>query len=968
MKARADISGRLMILLAAIALAGLVAFIVPSVFFSLPLFAFSRQIMIIAGFWLVCGLGFYFAISRAADRFDSVGNLFPARLTFQQAARRVFLAVFLLFPLGLLTYQHFHEFFQVVVTGQVYDPTGWMAPLTGAGAYTLTSLAYVLLAVYALILLAGRPHIRQYFEGLSDRYIILVILLAALSIRLFFIYTVNSQPFSDFDLIHLDALRLSQGDNPQEMYVATHVIVTMIYGLLYKVFGPYLLVIKIFQALLHALSGIFIFYTGKEILGSRFWAGVTGILAVSWPSLALYSNVLTPEHLFLFVECALLYFVVRFFKKQRLSPHTDGWLAGIWDFVLLGFLFGLLGMFRPFSQLFSIAFLLTLVIYARDFDQLKKTAVKALVLVLVAWLLGVIPGIIASHYDNVFINVRPCSLLVGMNIESMGQFNVADKDLCWESGLASADQNKFTQIMLETVLGRLHAHQDQILSFMAQKFEILWTNSNLIVFWAIQLAEGEDKGPALALARNVNLIDFSMMLVATLACLIGTVIAFFKDVKPAVFFMLLTFLAFNLMEIIFEVQTRYRTVVMPLYIFFACWAIAGLAPRVQEKYSEWKAHQKMSPRSLFSLSPGNAIRQPELNEVLPVLDGLRFLAFLLIFINNAPLLGSSPIWQWLHRYGWMGVDMFLCLSAYLYTKLLLTEFQQTGSINIQKFYIRRALHIWPLYYLFLIFMLVLTYVIFPERLASWRVVGLFTFTDNFFAAAVQSYNLVLFAGHLWMISLEEQFHAVIPWALRPLFKMSPRAKTWMILGALLVGSLLRYFLVLWMAPPQVVILVLPFTRFEAILLGILLGLGSLDALLEQVPPLASGLLGLLSLNAATVKPGIPFLTYILPGLGMALILHALLRVSHRFEWRWITSRPMVYLGRISYGLYVYHLLSLGLARQYLRVEQTNYWLWVAAVFILPLLGTIAAASLSHAVIEKPFLRLRERFSLDRSRH
>lgn len=66
------------------------------------------------------------------------------------------------------------------------------------------------------------------------------------------------------------------------------------------------------------------------------------------------------------------------------------------------------------------------------------------------------------------------------------------------------------------------------------------------------------------------------MLIATLACLVGTALAFFKGIKPALFFCLLSFFGFNLMEIPLEIQTRYRTVVMPLFIFFACWALAAL--------------------------------------------------------------------------------------------------------------------------------------------------------------------------------------------------------------------------------------------------------------------------------------------------------------------------------------------------------------------------------------------------------
>lgn len=369
------------------------------------------------------------------------------------------------------------------------------------------------------------------------------------------------------------------------------------------------------------------------------------------------------------------------------------------------------------------------------------------------------------------------------------------------------------------------------------------------------------------------------------------------------------------------------------------------------------------------------MQQPQAKTYFPELDGLRFLAFLLVFIHHAPLLSENPLWQWLHRYGWMGVDLFLCLSAYLFTKLLYTEFQQTGSIHIPYFYIRRTLRIWPLYYLFVIGMLALTFFTLPERIDSWRVAGLFTFTDNILSAVFGNYNLILFAGHLWTISYEEQFYAVIPWALRSLFKMSQRTRTQIILGVLLVGLIIRIILSLVVKVPYVAIWVLPVTHFEAILLGLLVGLGGLDQALARVPPLAAGATGILSLLVIDLLPKTPIVSaiplqvyhFFLTGLGMALILHTLLRVSHKPEWRWISSRPMAYLGKISYGLYVYHLLCLGLASQYVHVAEANYWLWVAAVFLLPLAGTIGVSSLSYSFIEKPFLRLKERFAIVLSR-
>ena len=92
---------------------------------------------------------------------------------------------------------------------------------------------------------------------------------------------------------------------------------------------------------------------------------------------------------------------------------------------------------------------------------------------------------------------------------------------------------------------------------------------------------------------------------------------------------------------------------------------------------------------------------------VPQLDGLRFLAFLLVFVHHgphwdavfAPHSTGNRIFSFLESYGWCGVDLFLVLSAYLITSLLLIEYQQEHDISLRGFYLRRILRIWPLYYL-----------------------------------------------------------------------------------------------------------------------------------------------------------------------------------------------------------------------------------------------------------------------------
>ncbi len=582
MKPQTIFGSRIIVFLSSMVLGCPVAIFVPSLFFNIFLLTFPQQILIIVGIWFCFGVILYFFISWRVSRFIVLSTLFTTDLSFQQKIRKVFLAIFFLFPVCLIAFQHFREFFQILIQGKVYDPLGWMAPQEGASSFLIGVLTLGLFLISMPFIVARKPRLRQYLDDLPDYYYIIFILLAGTLIRLLFIYLINTQPISDFGVINSDAILVSQGARPEHMYVAVHVVTTMIYGFLYTIFGPNLIVIKLFHIVLYVLSGIFIYYAGKENFENRLWAGIAGILVVSWPSLALYSNVLTPEHLFIFVECALVFVVSHFFQTQGARQSK---IRETFGFVVIGSLLGIMGMFRPFSQLFLMAFLITLFIYGSSFN-LKRIFLNITALLLSVWLLSNVPGIIASYYHNQFGNVRPCNFLVGMNIEALGQYNVEDSALCRKVLLSTPNESAFTFKIMEITLERLHTEQDRLFPFFDKKFAILWVNSNEIVFWAIQLAKGDDPVFALDVVQKVNLVDFAMMFIATIACVAGTALAFFKDVKPAIFFGLLSFFAFNLMEIFFEVQTRYRTVIMPLVIFFACWALAALLPGIQKNNRE----------------------------------------------------------------------------------------------------------------------------------------------------------------------------------------------------------------------------------------------------------------------------------------------------------------------------------------------------------------------------------------------
>lgn len=360
----------------------------------------------------------------------------------------------------------------------------------------------------------------------------------------------------------------------------------------------------------------------------------------------------------------------------------------------------------------------------------------------------------------------------------------------------------------------------------------------------------------------------------------------------------------------------------------------------------------------------------------PELDGLRFIAFLLVFIHNALPILSNPFLKKIAEYGWIGVDLFFCLSAFLITKLLVTEYEQAGKINIRNFYIRRILRIWPLYFFYI--SLALFFPLQSEISTAnilKHVAGLATFTYNFVYFYLNP-NLILAFVHLWTISYEEQFYAVIPWVLRKLITFTEESMWALLATIFLLGNSVRaLFIYLKIEHPAIYLL--PFTHFDSILGGLAIGLGSLDRPLNRFKGSTLLFFGVVSNAMVFLLPNNDIngaglmLTYPLLGLGTSLIIFSAVKKDSHLLTKFLGNKLLVYLGRISYGLYIFHFLSLALASQIcnkiLGITSQQISTWSSLVFIIGLSLTILFAILSYYWIEKPFLKWKDKFSLVLSR-
>ena len=162
---------------------------------------------------------------------------------------------------------------------------------------------------------------------------------------------------------------------------------------------------------------------------------------------------------------------------------------------------------------------------------------------------------------------------------------------------------------------------------------------------------------------------------------------------------------------------------------------------------------------------------------LPELDILRFFAFFLVFFNHVgqtdgafwaqvPLVGSLGSLFIAAAIGsGFGVDLFFALSSFLITTLLMKEREKEGRIDVRAFYLRRALRIWPLYFVFLLLLRPLLPLVMPEENMPWEyTVAFLLFVGNWASVAWGFPHSA--AAILWSVSMEEQFYLAWPWIVR----------------------------------------------------------------------------------------------------------------------------------------------------------------------------------------------------------
>ena len=336
------------------------------------------------------------------------------------------------------------------------------------------------------------------------------------------------------------------------------------------------------------------------------------------------------------------------------------------------------------------------------------------------------------------------------------------------------------------------------------------------------------------------------------------------------------------------------------------------------------------------------------------LDGLRFLAVFFIFIAHwvqghvsAPIIKEIPF---VH-----GVIFFFVLSGFLITKSLLVNANKNKRTVIKTFYARRFLRIFPVFYILIIILFIINF-----EQTRQLIVWLITYTINIYQsihnADIQHLN------HLWSLAVEEQFY--IFWPFLILFvkqKHIIKLIVAIIIFSILVKAYLFFFVGNWRA-----------TAYFTLSNLYALGLGGLLASFTLFKPkiiqlISNNKIILLALSSYVlivifkINSNYPWYKEIFDEFLFSIISLLIINKTSNsgfkgFFSRFLENKFVIYLGKISYGLYLFHLLVPPLI-EYLDLKVNSKPLLLIIYFTT----TFILAHFSWIFIEKPINRLKNKF-------
>jgi peptidoglycan/LPS O-acetylase OafA/YrhL len=338
---------------------------------------------------------------------------------------------------------------------------------------------------------------------------------------------------------------------------------------------------------------------------------------------------------------------------------------------------------------------------------------------------------------------------------------------------------------------------------------------------------------------------------------------------------------------------------------------------------------------------------PKSSRRVPSLDGLRAISIILVILGH--LYGTRHFLRLnlgIGDYAHLGVVVFFVISGFLITNLLLLEQEEHGRISLRLFYARRAIRIFPASYAFIACMAALTFlgVIHLHARDLWHAV---TYTVNYLPNRSWQF------GHLWSLSVEEQFYLLWPFAV---VAFRPKRAPWIAAAGIALGPIAR--IAAWFflrGTPYRDLEMFP-TVADALATGCLLATAK-NRLETQNwylwlfrPEVSISIVALLLLtNRYMDYTVVSVFGSSVVNICLAILIHRCVYRAHDAFGRALNWGPVAFVGVLSYSLYIW--------QQPFLERYSSSWL---NAFPQNVICVVLAAAASYFLLEKPVLKLRRR--------
>ena len=349
---------------------------------------------------------------------------------------------------------------------------------------------------------------------------------------------------------------------------------------------------------------------------------------------------------------------------------------------------------------------------------------------------------------------------------------------------------------------------------------------------------------------------------------------------------------------------------------------------------------------------------------LPGLNGVRAIAAVAVVVSHLRLhLGEFGLPQ---RAGLLlaqyGVTAFFALSGFLITFLLIREREATGRIDVRRFYMRRILRIWPLYYLYLAVTSFVLVNVMPGALPGSVIFYLALLANVPF---IRGDSLPLM-DHYWSLGVEEQFYAVWPLMLSRLKRPLPAISAVVVLF-MLAKAAAGYWK--YRGGPDLPWLIFSVNRFDCMLIGAIgavLASGGVPWFMRLcrhpiVQFVALAMLVLVAVDRFQVHPLVNH------EIVAAVTTVAVVRLAFSGNGRvWLDYPAIDFVGKISFGIYIYHplvIFALAAAKRHALPDALSGGAAEVGLYLVVVAATMLVAWLSYALVERPILRFKARYAV-----